>query len=112
MTAAPGLEGWCPPPEAEIQLYRIVQEALTNARKHAAACCIRVMLACADGHARITVQDDGRGFEPDELPGSAGGFGLRFMRERAEQVGGRVEILSQPGAGTQVVVKVPLEEMR
>ncbi len=108
LIAAPDVEGWRLSPDARIQLFRIVQEALTNARKHAAPRCIQVMLATEQMQARVTVQDDGRGFDMPALIDQAGGFGLRFMRERAEGLGARVEVTSRPGAGTLVVVLVPL----
>ncbi len=96
-------------PLVELQLLRIIQEALTNARKHAQANSVCISFIVQDGHALVTLQDDGRGFDPQEvLGGSAGRLGLRVMRERAEEVGGRLELQSRPGQGTRVVVTVPL----
>ncbi len=101
-------------PAVEVQLVRIIQEALANVRKHAGASSVRVSLAVevnqpARRVMQVTVQDDGCGFEP-ALP-SAGGeqsFGLGIMRERAEGIGSRLEIHSAPGQGTSIIVWVPL----
>lgn len=98
-------------PTVEVQLLRIVQEALTNARKHARAATARVSLHLNDGKAQITVADDGAGFDVTKPPEDAGQhFGLRFMRERAEEVGGSVEVRSEPGKGTRVIVQVPVKK--
>ena len=89
----------------ETAIYRIVQEALTNAAKHADASAISVELRHRDGVLAARVEDDGRGFAI-ERPG----LGLTGMRERAELIGGELEIASAPGAGTTVVLRVPVEE--
>jgi PAS domain S-box-containing protein len=90
----------------ETQLQRIIQEALTNIRKHASARSARVIFALEDGQVGITIEDDGQGFDPEELKDSEG-FGLRSMRGRAEAVGACFEVKSSPGNGTQVIVQVP-----
>jgi signal transduction histidine kinase len=96
-------------PLVEVQLLRVVQEALTNARKHSMARSVCVTLAAQDGRAQVTVQDDGCGFDPGEVYGdSAGRVGLRVMRERAEEISGALAVQSAPGEGTQVVVTVPV----
>ena len=99
-------------PGAEAQLLRIIQEALTNVRKHAQATRVTVRLDLvvdARGQRlRAAVRDNGRGFALDRLPGGAH-FGLATMRERAEEAGGIFSIASQPGAGTEVAVEMPLE---
>lgn len=98
-------------PLVEVQLLRIVQEALSNVRKHAAADCVRVTFALEDGWARVTVRDDGQGFAPAESDDiSAAHVGLRVMRERAEEVGGSLTLRSKPGQGTTVVVRVPAKQ--
>jgi signal transduction histidine kinase len=84
-------------------LYRAAQESLTNARRHAQASTVSMTLTFGRGDAQLEVVDDGRGF----APGEAEGFGLQGMRERAQLVGGRVEVDSRPGAGTRVTVTVP-----
>ena len=98
------------PPSVEIQLVRIVQEALTNVRKHADATTATVSLAVRDGALELEVVDDGRGFELDQ-PSRTGWprFGLQTMRERAQAIGGTFEFASQLGVGTRIAVGVPLE---
>lgn len=96
-------------PDAELALYRIVQEALSNVVRHAEA--TKVGVTFEDGVDRIvaTVRDDGRGFVPEEeLDRTGGGLGLFGMRERAEYVGGSVTIESRPGRGTEVRVEIPI----
>jgi signal transduction histidine kinase len=96
------------PPEVEIQLVRIVQEALANVRKHAQAANATVRLALDDGVLAIEVADDGRGFDPGlERRTGWPRFGLQTMRERAQALGGRFELESKPGAGTRVRVTLP-----
>jgi PAS domain S-box-containing protein len=92
-------------PLAEVQLVRIVQEALANIRKHAWAECVDVTLAIRNGHLLVAIADDGRGFE---LPVGGRQFGLQTMRERAESVGGRLSIHSAPNWGTRVELRLPL----
>jgi signal transduction histidine kinase len=90
------------PPDVQIALYRIVQEALNNVVKHAGACRVSVALHCKPGRAEVCICDDGSGFGPgDVLPDR---FGLAIMRERAEAIGAVLQIDSQPGQGTQVSV--------
>jgi signal transduction histidine kinase len=104
-------------PDIESAVYRIVQEALTNAAKHSGASHVAVSLRIAGDRLVASVRDDGSGFTPDaEAPNAprAGspeplsGFGLRGMRERAELVGAELEVGSQPGVGTTVRVSVPI----
>ncbi len=97
------------PASMEIQLTRIVQEALSNVRRHADACSVRVDFTTEDGEFLLAVQDDGRGFDP-ERPARGGRprFGLHTMAERAESIGGTLEITSAPGHGTRVLVRAPL----
>ncbi|MBN1887134.1 MAG: PAS domain-containing protein [Thermoflexales bacterium] len=97
-------------PTAQLQLLRIIQEALTNARKHAHASRIHIEASVQAGQACFTIQDDGQGFDPGQLAGNGPTFGLRFMRKRAEEVGGSLELHSTPGQGTRVVVRVPLRK--
>lgn len=91
----------------EVTLFRLAQEAVNNARKHAQAKEIRVRLEFAPLAATLVVEDDGRGFIPSET-GSLAGFGLLGMRERAELVDGDFEVTSAPGEGTRIRVRVPL----
>ena len=98
-------------PVAEVQILRILQEALTNARKHANARCVQVAFTLQDSQVRIVVRDDGQGFAPAELAdGPCRGFGLQLMRERAENIGGTLDVRSAPGEGTEIVVQVPVKE--
>ncbi|WP_410595405.1 sensor histidine kinase [Amycolatopsis sp. lyj-23] len=86
----------------EVVLLRGAQEALNNVRRHAAASAVSVRLSAVDGSVRLSVRDDGAGFDPDH----ATGFGLRGMRSRAEQVGGRLSVRSGP-SGTELTLEVP-----
>ncbi len=94
----------------EIQLLRIVQEALTNVRKHSGATSVQVVFGTEDGCARVVVQDDGKGFDAREQNPRSDHVGLRVMRERAQSVGGTMAVQSSPGEGTQVIVTVPLSK--
>jgi signal transduction histidine kinase/CheY-like chemotaxis protein len=101
-------------PEIEQVVFRILQEALSNARKHAACRHIEVLLNTQVNHAQyllLTVRDDGQGFDPNQLQYGDGaqGLGLISMKERAESVGGTLAVSSFPGRGTQVEVSLPLE---
>ncbi len=97
------------PEEMEQHLLRIAQEAVTNTVKHAHAREVRIRLAMDNGKLKMRVADDGEGFEQRDAFSEIGGhFGLLGMRERAERLGGELELHSQPGEGTQVEVTVPL----
>ena len=96
-------------PMVEAQLLRIIQEALTNVRKHAQAAAVDVCISAGGGIAEAVIQDDGIGFDPALLRNDGGQtYGLRVMSERASEVGGAVRVDSAPGAGTRIVVSVPL----
>ena len=92
-------------PELESTTYRLVQEALTNAVRHAGASTIRINVSEHDGHVDITVADDGRGFDPQTR--DSPGFGLTGMRERVELAGGELDIESDEG-GTTVRAHLPV----
>jgi signal transduction histidine kinase/ligand-binding sensor domain-containing protein len=94
-------------PVVEEQLLLIGQEAVNNAVQHGRATRVGVEIAYDDGHTRLRVSDDGCGFDPGALNGANGHYGLISMRERAEQVKGRVRIDSAPGRGTLVEAVVP-----
>ncbi len=95
--------------EAEVQLIRVIQEALTNVRKHAGARHAWVTFDFDEEIGRVTIADDGIGFHANSMRGdSARRFGLRTMRERAEGLGGSLEVRSAPGEGTRVVAHIPL----
>ncbi len=96
-------------PEVQVQVNRIIQEALTNVRKHSGASRAWVQLECDHDSVRFTIEDDGRGFEPAAISGQGSEhFGLQIMRERAASVGGTLDIDSGKQAGTRVVLTVPL----
>jgi signal transduction histidine kinase len=88
-------------PDEQIELFRIVQEGLANARKHANAEHVRVRIGQRDGFRVVTIVDDGEGFDGDE---KAGGQGLRNIRARCTSIGGRLALHSRPGAGTALEV--------
>ena len=126
-------------PEIETTVFRIAQEAMTNVARHAAATKVSVQLTFADSCLQLAVQDDGRGFDPDAVINGTGAdgsaadgqaadgltangtltnsgrkrrsaWGLLGIQERVALVGGKGEIISQPGAGTVVRVCVPLND--
>jgi len=97
-------------PMVQVQLLRILQEALANIRKHAGADWVSIMFEGVDHHVCVTVKDNGRGFTPgDSKIDNAEHFGLQMMQERAEAIGGRLDLTSQPGAGTEIKVCVPFD---
>lgn len=104
LSLGPGLDKL--PSDVELVLYRVAQEALTNAARHSGADRIDVFLSKVDSHVLLEVSDDGRGFTfADENKG----LGMSGMRERALLVGGRLEFDSRPGKGTKVKLEVPLD---
>ena len=97
------------PPTIEIALYRLVQEAVTNIAKHAEATHASVTLDGRDHSVVVSIEDNGRGFDLQEvLRVKERGLGLFGMQERVSVVGGTLKIDSHPGAGTRVVAEVPL----
>ncbi len=97
-------------PEVQTACYRIMQEALTNAAKHAGATRVRVALDRIDGDLDLVIEDDGIGFDVEEATSRAIGgssLGILGLQERAQLVGGRAEIRSRPGQGTRVHAVVP-----
>jgi signal transduction histidine kinase len=98
-------------PEAEVALLRAAQESLTNVHKHARASRVDVTLTYMDDRVVVDVVDDGVGFDPAEITPAVGpqderGFGLTAMRERVEQLGGRLAIETAPGEGTAIAVEL------
>jgi PAS domain S-box-containing protein len=93
------------PDSADVELLRMLQEALVNARRHSAARCVEVILSEDRHMVRAEVADDGRGFDPASV---REGVGISGMRERASALGGRLKIESAPGKGTSVKLEVPL----
>lgn len=91
------------------QLTRIIQEALANVRKHARASQAWVRLELGREGLNVTIEDNGRGFDPAAVLEAAGdGAGLHIMRERAEGLGGRLDVVARPAAGTRIVAHMPL----
>jgi len=90
------------PAEVKVALYRIAQEALNNVVKHAQANGVEVGLKAEEGTITLRICDDGRGFDPSQVP--AGHFGLGNIHERGEGIGAQVAIDSEPGHGTQITV--------
>jgi signal transduction histidine kinase len=95
------------PPDVEQTLYRILQEALANVARHSQATAAAVGLSHDAAALTLTITDNGTGFDPGA---PHPGIGLHSMRERAESIGGRLAIESQPGLGTVVTVTVPLTD--
>jgi len=92
--------------QVEEELYHISQEALNNVIKHSQAQHVQVTLHFSDVETRLEIRDDGVGFEPSAMRNS-GGLGLAGLRERAEKIGARLDIISSPGKGTEIRVVVP-----
>jgi signal transduction histidine kinase len=99
------------PPATEIQLVRIVQEALSNVRKHAEASHVEVVVGADGEEVELEIVDDGHGFDPLlRDPTGWPRLGLQTMRERAQAIGGALDLVSAPGHGTRIAVHVPVHE--
>lgn len=94
------------PPAVEEQLYRLAQEALSNATRHSRAQSVRIRLGSEGERVVLEIEDDGIGFDPSRP--RPGHLGMRSMLQRAQALGGTLEVASQPGAGTCVRASVPL----
>ncbi|MDP8904329.1 MAG: sensor histidine kinase [Chloroflexota bacterium] len=97
-------------PRKQAEVLRIVQEALTNVRKHADATVGRVSAEVSDGRLLVGIADNGRGFRADETSGN--GLGLQGMKERARLMGGELRVLSEPSGGTTIRLAVPIADPR
>lgn len=97
----------CLPPLVEVQLERVIQEALTNVSRHAGANEVRVTIRQSAGGWNVVIADDGVGFEAVEEAGQVAGYGLQTMRERVESLKGEFQVESEPGKGTRIKVFVP-----
>jgi len=98
-------------PDSELLLFRIVQEAINNTRRHAQATLVQIVVEFEEDEIRITVTDNGQGFLVPDTMGSlaeSGKLGLAGMQERAKLMGGNVTIKSAPGQGTSVIVEAPV----
>jgi signal transduction histidine kinase len=99
------------PAETQLVLFRIAQEALSNTRRHAQASKAVVQLEVKNTNIKMTVSDNGKGFKLPERIGdlaSSGKLGLAGMQERAQLLGGRLRLQSEPGKGTIVTVEAPV----
>ncbi|HHX25637.1 MAG TPA: sensor histidine kinase [Firmicutes bacterium] len=98
-------------PIVEVALFRIVQEALHNARKHALASRVVVTLGYGPDAVGVSIEDDGKGFDPTGVSrnwGQSDKFGLSGMRERAKLFGGSLDVDTAPGEGTKITVRIPV----
>ena len=94
------------PPELELIIYRITQEALANIEKHAYPQHVYFKISNDSNVFRLTIRDDGQGFNSKDTPS---GNGVRNMRQRVEEVDGSLNIISKPGVGTSIIVELPLK---
>jgi two-component system, NarL family, sensor histidine kinase UhpB len=105
-------------PNAQILVYRIVQEALTNVQKHAAATHVRLAIEAQTDRLAFAVSDDGRGFRMERMaaqppgPACGRGLGMTTMRERAQMLGGVLQVCSEEGRGTHILLAVPAPQRR
>jgi two-component system, NarL family, sensor kinase len=104
-------EDFAVPPDIETGLYRLAQEALKNIQRHAGACSVSVMFNVSESEVAITIEDDGRGFDVNDVftRNLSGKYGLIGMRERVRLLGGRYQIESTPGTGTRIHASVPMK---
>ncbi len=96
------------PADVEENLLRIAQEAVTNAVRHAQAEAISIDLTFGEGHVRLGVRDDGRGFDVESIARCGGHFGVAGIRERVHHLGGELSLTSQMGRGAEVIVEVAI----
>jgi signal transduction histidine kinase len=96
------------PEEIENELYRVAQEALCNVRKHSHAASVSILLNYRSGGVVLAIKDNGQGFAIKQNQAGAHGFGLPAMCERANRLGGRMDINTKQGTGTEVRMSVPL----
>ncbi len=94
------------PPSLEYTIFRVVQEGLTNARRHSQSMKVRIQVVQQEDGIRIEIEDWGVGFDPDKI--AEGHFGLEGIKERARLFGGAANIRSSPGEGARIVVELPL----
>ena len=94
--------------EIENELYRVAQEALCNVRKHSRAGCVSILLSYGAGAVMLAIKDNGQGFAMKQPQAGANGFGLPAMCDRASRLGGRMDISSMQGTGTELRMSVPI----
>ncbi|MBI4744466.1 MAG: hypothetical protein HY776_06580 [Actinobacteria bacterium] len=96
------------PAALEIAIFRIVQEALNNTKKHSQASHAMVGIGINDGAINVKIEDNGKGFDLRGDSQGQKGYGLISMKERTESLGGEVDTITQPGAGTKITATIPL----
>jgi two-component system nitrate/nitrite sensor histidine kinase NarX len=94
-------------PDVQLNVMHILQEALANVRKHSHATAVDIEMRRGPGYVFV-VRDDGCGFNASSDDASGDHVGLRIMRERAQRIGARLDVRSQPGKGTEVALSVPI----
>ena len=94
--------------EIDNELYRVSQEALCNVRKHSRAGCVSILVNYSAGAVTLVIKDNGLGFAMKQPQAGANGFGLPTMRDRASRLGGRMDIHTGQGTGTELTMSVPL----
>ncbi|MFC2070647.1 sensor histidine kinase, partial [Chloroflexota bacterium] len=100
-------------PVAELQVLRIAQESMTNVRRHSQAQEVEVRLEKSGEAVELIVKDNGQGFSLEELEESPPGYhGINIIKERAESLGGNLNISTAPGEGTALMVSLPFEKVR
>ncbi len=101
-------------PEEQLNIYRILQESLTNIGKHARATEVSAEISKCNGHVVIKIEDNGKGFDPNKFIGPGGerrGIGLSTIKERALILGGDLDIRSRVGSGTSITLSIPKEAL-
>jgi two-component system, NarL family, sensor histidine kinase DegS len=94
----------------EVMIFRAIQELLHNASRHSSATTVKVQIDMSESDLKISVDDDGKGFDADKLEEGGGGMGLKVIRDRVEMLGGKIEIDSTVGQGTRVMFQLPVME--
>ena len=97
-------------PDDAMNLYRVIQESFSNILKHSGARHVVIRLERDLREVQLHIQDDGRGFTPDQQPENAGGLGLRNIAERVQLMNGKFNLASAPGQGTRIDITVPVAE--
>lgn len=100
------------PPGVEAEIFRVAQEAVSNALRHAGAGTVKVSIAAGATSVRLQVEDDGVGVRSKRVSGPRGGVGLSAMRERAQAIGATLDVGERPGSGTRVVLEVRHDDRR
>jgi two-component system sensor histidine kinase DegS len=93
-------------PYIEVMIFRSIQELLGNAIRHSQASQVKIQLEARDGEVKVSVDDNGKGFNVESL-GETSGMGLKVIRDRVDMIGGEMDIDSVPGQGTRVTISMP-----